>query len=229
MHFSAAALVSFITLATASPLPPVTMAGLSSLIPKNLPAFVQAQCDLAKAVLPNGVTPPLAAALAGSTLSLVAVGHGTQNYTCADSTTNSIPTAIGAVATLYNASCIAASQPDMLAKITAASQNIAEAQLKVMPSIGKHYFYDAKTPTFDITNVGLTHLKKSGSSSAPANTNGNVAWLFLEKNDDGMTTSKVTDVYRVNTAGGSPPATCDGMASTFEVPYSAEYWFFSTS
>jgi hypothetical protein len=30
------------------------------------------------------------------------------------------------------------------------------------------------------------------------------------------------EIYRVNTAGGNPPATCAGMPATFEVEYAAE-------
>ncbi len=36
-------------------------------------------------------------------------------------------------------------------------------------------------------------------------------------------TGNLQEVYRVNTAGWNPPATCAGMKSTFEVQYAAEY------
>lgn len=36
----------------------------------------------------------------------------------------------------------------------------------------------------------------------------------------------VKEIYRVNTAGGNPPKTCDGMPTTFEIQYAAEYWFY---
>lgn len=39
----------------------------------------------------------------------------------------------------------------------------------------------------------------------------------------------VKEVYRVNTAGGAAPSTCNGMPATFEVQYAAEYWIFGTS
>ncbi len=38
-------------------------------------------------------------------------------------------------------------------------------------------------------------------------------------------TGNLQEVYRINTAGGNPPATCEGMKSTFEVQYAAEYVF----
>ncbi len=38
----------------------------------------------------------------------------------------------------------------------------------------------------------------------------------------------VVEIYRVNTAGGSPPKDCSGFpdGGHFELPYAAEYWFF---
>jgi hypothetical protein len=32
--------------------------------------------------------------------------------------------------------------------------------------------------------------------------------------------------YRVNTAGGSPPKTCENMPTVFTVDYASEYWFY---
>jgi hypothetical protein len=51
-----------------------------------------------------------------------------------------------------------------------------------------------------------------------------VDWLFLQ--DDGRGVSKnLKAVYRVETAGGSAPATCSS-AGVVKVPYAAEYWFY---
>ena len=70
-------------------------------------------------------------------------------------------------------------------------------------------------------------------SSAPANAikgqngvgNGAVAWLYL--NTTNATQGDVRAVYRVNTAGGNPPKTCEGSDAVFSVQYAAEYWFYS--
>lgn len=115
---------------------------------------------------------------------------------------------------------------------------------------GHHYFSDLTTATFNLhtkhTNYGITFNKKIASVSAPAMNPGDVpnegpdgskpvAWLKLrtempngdvEAQDD---IGGVKEIYRVNTAGGSPPATCSGMPATFEVQYAAEYWFYGTS
>lgn len=70
-------------------------------------------------------------------------------------------------------------------------------------------------------------------SSAPTNAtkgqngvgNGAVAWLYL--NTTNATQGDVRAVYRVNTAGGNPPETCEGSDAVFSVQYAAEYWFYS--
>ncbi len=42
-------------------------------------------------------------------------------------------------------------------------------------------------------------------------------------------TGGVIEIYRINTAGGSPPKDCSKFpdGGHFELPYAAEYWFFS--
>jgi len=76
-------------------------------------------------------------------------------------------------------------------------------------------------------------FKKTNSSAAPAGAmkgvggtgDGAVAWLKLCALDGNGTVLK--EVYRVQTAGGNPPESCVGMPSAFEVPYAAQYWFYS--
>ena len=83
--------------------------------------------------------------------------------------------------------------------------------------------------------LGLVVGNKAAMSSAPANAtkgqngegNGAVAWLYL--NTTSATQGDVRAVYRVNTAGGNPPATCEGSDAVFSVQYAAEYWFYSRS
>jgi hypothetical protein len=112
---------------------------------------------------------------------------------------------------------------------------------------GHHYFTDA-VPTFNLhtkdANYGISFSKKVANVAAPAtNPSGEsnigpdgskpVAWLKLQVNtpngdvDVADAVGGVKEIYRVNTAGGGAPATCDGMDATFEVQYAAEYWFFA--
>lgn len=77
--------------------------------------------------------------------------------------------------------------------------------------------------------LGFAHASKNNSVSAPADSspgvngegNGAVAWLKLIAHSDA--TGGLQEIYRVNTAGGSPPATCVGAEAAFEVQYAAEY------
>lgn len=104
---------------------------------------------------------------------------------------------------------------------------------------GHHFFRDTTTPIFnmdlsDSSNYGFVVGKKNATSSPPSNAvlgqngtgYGSVAWLYLLTQNG--TTENLENVYRLNTAGGSPPTTCEGVASTFEVQYAAEYWFWAT-
>ncbi|KAI9832315.1 MAG: hypothetical protein M1826_002001 [Phylliscum demangeonii] len=216
--------------------------GLEVVKARNAPDFPRPpQCDLSLATMPTAPT-PLPGPGDGLTLVHVAVGRGTQNYTCADDTKNSKPAAIGALANLYNTSCTAALYPDVLALLPAAVLALplpshgddghgpfAPASFDLS---GHHYFADATTPTFDMgtkqTYYGLIHCAKQANSSAPpdapkgANGYGSVPWLKLS--DKGASTG-FKEVYRLNTAGGVAPPTCEGMSAHFEIEYAAEYWF----
>jgi hypothetical protein len=56
--------------------------------------------------------------------------------------------------------------------------------------------------------------------------NGAVPWLYVSATN--ATQGNVKAVYRINTAGGSPPQTCENSSAEFSVQYAAEYWFYST-
>lgn len=190
-------------------------------------------CDVTKAVVPQAPTP--LPAPTGS-LQYVAVGHGTQNYTCA-STPNSpdaAPKAVGAMATLYNATCAAVAAPQVLTDTPAiALTTPTSVGVKVDkdstdgPVSGHHYFNAAGSPVFE-TDYGWVQAKALANSSAPANADkgknglGSVAWLKLVG-----TAGTFKEVYRVNTAGGVAPKTCAGIPGTFEVEYAAVYWFYA--
>ena len=98
---------------------------------------------------------------------------------------------------------------------------------------GHHYFLDDTTPFFNLdtehNQYGMGAMAKANASDAPSTayagaTAGAVQWLKLNANPTDEGSWK--EVYRLNTAGGNPPETCDGMSATFEVQYAAEYWIF---
>jgi hypothetical protein len=148
------------------------------------------------------MTPPTA----DVSLLLIALGRGTQNYTCA--TPDSEPSAIGAVAELYNATC---------------SESGPTTDNSI---IGNHYFVDNTTPGFDIPSVGFTLVKKTDNMTAPDSQN--VPWLLLENQEEGSS-SPVRMIYRLNTVGGLAPKTCEGVAEgeTVTVEYEAQYWIYA--
>ncbi|KAI0124378.1 hypothetical protein BJ170DRAFT_639192 [Xylariales sp. AK1849] len=195
-------------------------------------------CDLSKAsmpVAPVALPPPSA----GLTLKHVAVGRGTQNYTCDVANATAIPVAIGAVATLFNASCVISTYPDLANIITkmALQFNLTDDESKLGPSnlaiSGKHFFTNTTTPFFNLDRPNLTlgeaACAKLNSTSAPTDAAKGpdgasaVPWLKLQTRVGA--TGDLEEIYRVQTAGGSAPATCNGMAASFEVQYSAQYWF----
>ncbi|KAL3425947.1 hypothetical protein PVAG01_02738 [Phlyctema vagabunda] len=200
-------------------------------------------CDLSKAVLPVASPTALPAIGAGLKLKHVAIGRGTQNYTCDTTNATAVPVANGAWATLYNATCVAATYPDLLNMLpdVALHFNLTQDnQAALSPSnlaiSGHHYFSNSTTPVFDLDTtpmkLGVAPCAKNASVPAPATAmvgqdnvgHGAVAWLKLTTRVGA--TGDLQEVYRINTAGGNPPVSCAGMPATFEVQYAAEYWFY---
>ncbi|CAI7656608.1 unnamed protein product [Penicillium glandicola] len=179
------------------------------------------------------------------TLKYVALGRGTQNYTCPSNATSKSkttiqPTAVGAAATLFDASCIASSSLALLHEVPAIISATPLGSLAFMASlvaqgtrstnliIGEHYFNAGGDPVFDMGLSGSNSwidASKTASTPAPDSTSGScgdVPWLKLGyKNGTG-----IQEVYRVVTSQGDPPLTCAGQNTTIEVAYAAEYWFY---
>jgi hypothetical protein len=139
--------------------------------------------------------------------------------------------AAGALATLFNVTCLAGPFPGLLALMPEIALKFPTPDPKNILSpanmflSGHHYFPDATTPFFDLNTAshqwGTVGCKKLNGTDAP-NKAKDVAWLKLSsKSRDGCT---INEVYRLNTAGGQPPATCKGKGSAFTVEYAAEYW-----
>src|ERR1700753_1303994 len=99
----------------------------------------------ASAPLPPPPPPP-----AGLTLSHVAIGRGTQNYSCADSTANTVPVQVGALASLFNATCVAGQFPQLLSMLPGIAYNFPVPDSTVGAGnvflSGHHYFTNATTP-----------------------------------------------------------------------------------
>ncbi|XDG03808.1 hypothetical protein ABKA04_003423 [Annulohypoxylon sp. FPYF3050] len=99
--------------------------------------------------------------------------------------------------------------------------------------MGHHFFDISGTPTFDLSGAGDGEYfkgKKDANIPAPSDADkgldlatGAVDWLRLS---DKGTSTGVSLVYRVLTAGGNPD-TCTIAGQTQSVPYTAQYWIYS--
>lgn len=162
-----------------------------------------------------------------------------QNYSCETSTSDSTPEAIGAVANLYNATCIAANYPDMLASLPSTAykmtnvSNLSSALSPANLDLLGHHFFQGSTPVFNLDTTpqrqyGIAFTKVQKKVDAPSDAvygdNGAVKWLYLSTIDG--TVGNYKSVYRVNTAGGAAPKTCENMPSVVTVQYAANYFFY---
>ncbi|KAH0553282.1 hypothetical protein GP486_006583 [Trichoglossum hirsutum] len=243
MHFSKSLSVVSAVLASAV----VAVPAQSGIFKRNFGGIQITNCDLSKSQLPHrGENPKIADPSSDLKLSRVVLGRGTQNYTCKAGSSDK-PTAAGAIAILYDASCPASYQPALLHELPGAflqvdssTEYLAAAILQTMSSehvvAGHHYFSGPTTPVFDFRvkdgDKDIFCGKKTSNVSAPGDSvkgknnqgDGAVDWLKLDSVDG---TSGFKEAYRVVTAGGSPPPTCKDKPASFEVDYTAEYWFYN--
>lgn len=143
------------------------------------------------------------------------------------------------MATLFNVSCVAANARRLMNHIpgVALSFSVPTSTDPASPAnrlrSGTHFFTpDFKTPHFDLRadghDYGAGGAAKLAQSDAPAdapkgpNGLGSVPWLKLGGAEGGA----FREIYRVDTAGGVAPKTCEGLPERFEVEYAAMYWFY---
>lgn len=210
-----------------------------------------ATCDLSNAALPTGKltglllcpilqlkifieASGLPAVSDGLKLKHIAVGRGVQNYTCATTAATETPKAVGAVASLFNATCDGVRAPAVLASVTriALGYSVPNTKLAEGRLSGHHEFTKEGIPFFklqtDKVNFGAVHVNNAIKMNAPedastgSNGLGSVPWLKLTRVD-----GDYQEVYRINTAGGVAPKTCEGVQGSISVDYAAEYWFYA--
>ena len=170
------------------------------------------------------------------TLKFITIGRGTQNYTCTSS--SSSPVLVGANAVLLDASPLLPLLPpgegtavlDLLPSYVI-DFNFAAIEASQIPKLGIHYFDSKGVPTFDLGSNGLLKSKGIADIPAPANASagpfdqgyGAVDWKTLT---DAGGSVKLSEVYRVETAGGKSPPSCVGVTAPIYIDYSALYWFY---
>ena len=172
----------------------------------------------------------------------VTIGRGVQNYTCATSTPESIPKAIGALAVLYDVTARALLTPEIVQFMADSAVALPETSfilggrpldvpnVGTYPVIGEHFFTADGTPFFDVFDAGkrifcklVAKIKAPTNASKGPNGTGAVDWLDLAAKDGSV---GFATVYRVSTAGGNPPASCAGQPSVVSIPYAAAYHFY---
>ncbi|KAK5163472.1 uncharacterized protein LTR77_010654 [Saxophila tyrrhenica] len=202
-------------------------------------------CDMAAAVQNMNLAaadPPLPPPHPSLSLFQVVVGRGTQNYTCDLSNSTAVPIPVGALATLFDISCVAATAKELLPALSIVALDLPvpdsdDTDSPIMQDMsGHHYFLDDTTPFFnmdtELHQYGMGALQKANASDAPNDAyagpggtgNGAVQWLKLDVKPAAQDSWK--QVYRLDTAGGVPPETCEEATPTIEVPYAAVYWLF---
>jgi hypothetical protein len=188
---------------------PLRLAATFSRISNELDNISLGNCSLANINLPLSDTKvKLPNPSPGLNLKYVALGRGTQNYSCPSSTNShkprdtTKPVATGAAATLFDASCIASTSISLLhempvvvgraplGSVALLAELIAHTTNSSDLMIGEHYFNAAGDPFFNLKLSGSDSwiiTKKDASVTAPkrashiAGDNGDedVAWLKL--------------------------------------------------
>ncbi|EGX44636.1 hypothetical protein TWF173_005154 [Orbilia oligospora] len=190
---------------------------------------------------PNNSSNTLPGVAQNEQLAKIVLGYGSQNYSC----TNGVPTPHGAVATLYDLSCAFMVSPEWADVLTrGAVQMDPTAQLAGIQMLknmfnaqfiaGVHYFKgDFATPAFEfvdktkfIGGVGgkIPALLGSDVGKRPLNFGAVPSLKLVAKQGMGSTFSSI---YRLHTAGGVAPKTCD-WAGEKQIPYAAQYWVYKS-
>jgi hypothetical protein len=164
---------------------------------------------------------------------VIALGHGTQNYTCT-SDYAAIPVPIGAEAELLDTSAVlapfmAVEAVEILNQITPylLKYDIVEVHHLSPPVLGQHYFANTGpapadgTPTFDLGLRGFLSSQKIEAIRAPSDAG--VDWLLLTAKEP---SKGLREVYRIETSGGQAPKSCTDQPAFIEIPYAAQYWFY---
>ncbi|KAJ7796932.1 hypothetical protein B0H14DRAFT_2913020 [Mycena olivaceomarginata] len=178
--------------------------------------------------------------------SYIAVAIGTQNYTCGSTGTY---TNVGAVAELFDASCLHGT-PEFASlqelaytvwKLAPPAVPISEVIQFLQPFhasfvLGQHFFVTSPSgtgisPRWDFSSAALVGhpdayviAAKAGDIPAPTGPP-DVDWLSLNEVEGNL----ATQVFRVNTVGGLPPASCTVGSPPIAVKYASMYWLFGSS
>jgi len=190
------------------------------------------ECDASTAHLSFPTNQTQLTLPSGQTPKFIALGSGVQNYTCGST---GIYTSTGALATLFDVSCLAKSSiltqlPSLVYEAEQAIPALTKALGKTPLKLGQHLFItnpvtnSGIVPRFDFTASqndpnAFVDTTKTGDIAAPSPKD--VDWLQLTQ----FLGSLAKTVFRVNTKSGQPAASCS-PGSSVSVPYASLYWFY---
>ncbi|KAF9648750.1 hypothetical protein BDM02DRAFT_3085405, partial [Thelephora ganbajun] len=182
----------------------------------------------------------------------IGVAFGVQNYTCSK---NNNFTSAGAVAQLYDISCLYRSSPTLFgtiqepiykAWVNISNEITVQQVTAVIPALlspeiieADHYFIPnaagtGLSPVWDFRATqrfrdkpdAIFVGKGEASVAPPDDPSKNVNWLRVGK----VAGSIADEVYRIDTIGGQPPTSCtSGQTKDISVRYVSQYWFFGGS
>ncbi|TCD70716.1 hypothetical protein EIP91_002092 [Steccherinum ochraceum] len=215
------------------------------------PALKIAGCSVAhkQLTVPTGQTQLVVPST--TTPSFVGIGVGVQNYTCSAAGTF---TNVGAVAELVDISCADSSKYASLtqsvfdlwqrAPESLTTQKLIQDLSPIDPIfkqpiiLGQHFFVtnpitgSGISPKWDFTSASLQGHSdafvvgaKVGDIVAPSNSGTNIDWLMLNAAQGNL----ASNVFRVETRGGQPPASCTPGSPDISVKYASQYWLFGGS
>ncbi|KIP06971.1 hypothetical protein PHLGIDRAFT_71863 [Phlebiopsis gigantea 11061_1 CR5-6] len=202
-------------------------------------------CDVSRDTVPFPSTAkspptPLFSQITGGP-KFVGIGIGVQNYTCASAGTFS---STGAVAELFDISCLSEVTYEVLTDLTFAAWKDAPSSITVQKVIdeldifhpafvlGQHYFIvnpitgSGLSPKWDFTSASEAYHPdafvvgaKTGDVPAPTAPQTNVDWLSLSATQGEL----AQQVFRVETRGGQPPSSCTPGSADISVKYTSTY------
>jgi len=168
-----------------------------------------------------------------SPLSSLVLGVGVQNYTCS---TAGIYKSIGAVALLYDLACTSHSPvfddiQDLAYGLWKASPSNFKLPMTITSFMGNHYFITSPSGLIPVWDYRAGAAKKNPAAfvlaakvaDVPAPTGSqDVDWLQLKSISGGL----ANQIYRTDTRGGSPPASCVPGSAPISLKYVAKYWLY---
>ncbi|KAG2041256.1 hypothetical protein BDR03DRAFT_891623 [Suillus americanus] len=202
-------------------------------------------CDLscARLQVPANQTQLIAPTYAPS---FIGIGIGTQNYTC--NATESTYALVGAVAELFDSSCLYdtpafESAPTTVYNVWSATTGITIQEVIAILELthdstvlGQHYYVpnpvgSGLSPKWDFTSSGVTagnpnaYVIGAKTGDLPSSNSSNIDNLMIKAVEGEL----ASEVFRVDTNGGQPPTHCAAGDSNITVKYTAQYWFFQSN